>query len=641
MASKVLDKLLSIFRGLRAVLTGNYSYKGLPSESAHIRRLILQPGVSDDPLVGTLEVVSLNDAAHVYPFEAISYVWRSEKKDRTITIDGKTLAIPKRLHDALRQTRLKDHRRALWADAICIRQDDPEEKGRQVSLMGRIFKTSKCTLICLGSEPECENDARDVKELIGDVEEMIKDVARQSSDWDSFPYPQGTSSAAFLSDPRWSSWVKLVEQSWFERGWVVQEAALAPNAIIFWAGMEVEWMSFLRVHVWLENRAGEFITGPARAGKKIIPEYHWQKYTLRQHDEAKLFFREPQSGEFEPITTLEMLDHARVSDLTDHKDRIYAFMSFPTSDEVMAKVKMQPDYATSTSHLAVYRDFATRYLEEMKDLDLLSLVEYAVVESGEDANDCEAALSANCSVPSWVPRWHCGGFVQGFFNPTNRKINANSQTIDMDKENGTLGVQAIIIDEVKVVSNRLQDCGEPEENLQRVVSLWREVADIIMKPKGSPVPLEDRLQMCFDFLDTICYGKHWGDLTRWGDDVRELASRLVFEQPIGTDPNDHKISALAIERSRNRCFVLLSGGYCGIAPHLTLEGDVCAIISGTRYPFILRKVVDDRYKVVGVAYVPSKTRDESGFSCRLGQYDYCEDWTSEDRDLRIQKIVLC
>lgn len=101
----------------------------------------------NDLSVGHLEAVDLRDACYTYPYEAISYAWGPNLMDETITIDGKTTAIPQTLQRALRQTRYADRPRALWADSICINQTDYREKEHQVGMMGRIYETSNCTLI--------------------------------------------------------------------------------------------------------------------------------------------------------------------------------------------------------------------------------------------------------------------------------------------------------------------------------------------------------------------------------------------------------------------------------------------------------------------------------------------------------------
>lgn len=62
------------------------------------------------------------------------------------------MAITQNLHTSLLQTRLADRTRRLWADFICINQDDHKEKGHQVGIMSRIYSEVRKVLICLGPD---------------------------------------------------------------------------------------------------------------------------------------------------------------------------------------------------------------------------------------------------------------------------------------------------------------------------------------------------------------------------------------------------------------------------------------------------------------------------------------------------------
>ncbi|KAF3768866.1 heterokaryon incompatibility, partial [Cryphonectria parasitica EP155] len=83
-------------------------------------------------------------------FEAISYVWGTDLQDQCILVNNNFLTITRNLRGALEQVRLPDRPRVLWADSICIDQQNKREKGHQVGLMARIYSLSICTLICLG-----------------------------------------------------------------------------------------------------------------------------------------------------------------------------------------------------------------------------------------------------------------------------------------------------------------------------------------------------------------------------------------------------------------------------------------------------------------------------------------------------------
>ncbi|KAF0324640.1 hypothetical protein GQ607_008079 [Colletotrichum asianum] len=76
-------------------------------------------------------------------FEAISYVWGTHSRNEIVICDGKRLKITKNLRTALQRVRLPGGTRRLWADSICINQEDPNERGHQVALMGDIY--SKAT----------------------------------------------------------------------------------------------------------------------------------------------------------------------------------------------------------------------------------------------------------------------------------------------------------------------------------------------------------------------------------------------------------------------------------------------------------------------------------------------------------------
>lgn len=612
-----------------------YEYQPLPNGD-HIRRLILEPCESDhDPLVGRLEVIELAYADKLYPFEAISYVWGSDDENETITIGGKTLPITSNLADALRQTRRATEPRALWADSVCINQEDEEEKGQQVALMGRIYETSSCTLICLGPGhyQEDEEDARDVAALIDDVEGMMDQVFQDpdySWDWDSFPYAQRAD--PLVTDDRWKCWVGFVRQPWFFRGWVVQEAALGRECRVLWAGVDMEWLSVLRVYYWLSRRARPLMQG---FNNWVISLNHTNTYEYRRHKEAKTFRPDHEQDILKPLPTLEVLDNARHSEVTEPKDRIYAFMRVPTSDEAMGALRLQPDYRKSKSHLDVYREFAIKYLETTSNLDLLNFVEH---DENEDLD--------RSSFPSWIPRWDRRDGAVSFFDRTNRKItspnsDASDVTVTILDGGATLRLKAIILDSVKYVSKTIKE-KHGAEAVAEVVSLWREVV-----PQSTRYPGPHQTHLAMAFLNALRCGRYDGEWEEFLESQKAFAQLLQSDQPhvsmntITRDENAQRISTLAIDESKNRRFVVLGRGYYGIAPNVTRAGDVCAIIFGTRSPFILRKMISKtgHYKVVGPAYVQSKDCTAYDTPLRLGYDEYCEDW--RDWDLPTEDIFLC
>lgn len=616
-----------------------YQYQPLSSNS-HIRVLVLEPGQRHSPLKGRLETFDL--IAEECPFDAISYVWGSNVKDHTIAIDGGALLpITASLDAAFRQTRLEDEIRTVWADAICINQADYIEKGFQVALMGKVYQTSRRTLICLSTtDPQDKSHAHNLTTLIRDVDEMMDEVfkdARFSWDWDSFPWPQPDD--PLLDDPRWNSWMCLIQNPWFERGWVVQEAILGPDAVVFWAGEIMPFLTLLRTRAWFNER------GQIHSSLKLhpLPRIFMRLYALRLPNEYHTFWPPSDADRTDLLTTLDTLHRARILKLTEPKDRIYAFMAIPTSDKVMAKLHLSPDYSENTSHMDLYQDFAVKYLEETSNLDLLSFVEHDNgLDHGQDSR----------SLPSWAPRWDHGEGVEQMWFPPDSKVFGKDNMQDFAIVPGSspkLQVSGSVMDSIVRTSPILENDREASASVavERVLAVWRDIAADLAKYAG---PHRDRSSL--NFLQALCQTYYVGEWASWVEPLKACAQLLQSDIAMEaerstavTEDTNAQMVAHVTSISHNRRFVVLGRGYYGTAPSTALEGDVVAIIYGTRSPCILRKVAgegesDDKYQVVGSVILLSKTVDAaSGIPQRMRKTEGCDDW--EGWDLPTQTFTLC
>lgn len=394
----------------RRQIVASYKYEPLPTRE-HTRVLILEPGPDDDienPLVGSLRLLDLCDA-YSEPFEAISYVWGPPARTHVILVDGHPLPITASLRGALLQTRLPDRPRTLWADAICINQWDHNEKGHQVGAMGRIYRTSKRTLVCLGvQDPE---HAQKAAGLIEEVELMIQRVQRDtdfSGAVESFPYPAEKDTV--LHDPRWQlGWDVMISHPWFYRGWVVQEVSLGPDACVLWASVHIKWTFILRLNYWVLCRGYLAYHSQGREIALVLPYHHRCNFTRRHPEEAILFSKILQD---KPLSsTLVTLCAGRRFELSEPRDRIYAFMALETSDGIMADLQLDPDY--NRPYLEIYHEFAVKYINHTGDLEILSFIKHnkgslASVVSPDPPRCSDLFLpgfragtsSAPCGVPS-------------------------------------------------------------------------------------------------------------------------------------------------------------------------------------------------------------------------------------------------
>ncbi|KAF5239870.1 hypothetical protein FANTH_9812 [Fusarium anthophilum] len=94
-------------------------------------------------------------------FSAISYLWGEKGKTEAVTVNGVEQFVPPSLANALEYAPYhwanaypeRDSRSCrLWADALCINQDDDLEKGHQVQLMRFIYPAAEVVFSCLNVE---------------------------------------------------------------------------------------------------------------------------------------------------------------------------------------------------------------------------------------------------------------------------------------------------------------------------------------------------------------------------------------------------------------------------------------------------------------------------------------------------------
>ena len=75
------------------------------------------------------------------------YSWGSPKDVKEILLNGKRAFVRGNLWSALRQLRLMSSPRTLWIDALCINQNDVQERNHK---MHQIYSRAKNALVWLG-----------------------------------------------------------------------------------------------------------------------------------------------------------------------------------------------------------------------------------------------------------------------------------------------------------------------------------------------------------------------------------------------------------------------------------------------------------------------------------------------------------
>ena len=85
-------------------------------------------------------------------YEALSYNWGEAGNEQSITVNGYSIRILQNLWSFLQRIRQETTPRVIWVDALCISQEYKPEKGRQVAMIGDIFKAATRVLAWVGEQ---------------------------------------------------------------------------------------------------------------------------------------------------------------------------------------------------------------------------------------------------------------------------------------------------------------------------------------------------------------------------------------------------------------------------------------------------------------------------------------------------------
>lgn len=127
--------------------TTSIVYEPLIHGESQVRLLTLHPGQFDEDIRCSLHTASLTSKPQ---YEALSYVWGDAADTLPVIVGGHEKQVTTNLEAALRHLRWQEKPRILWIDAICINQDDIEERSAQVPMMGDVYRQATSVIVWLG-----------------------------------------------------------------------------------------------------------------------------------------------------------------------------------------------------------------------------------------------------------------------------------------------------------------------------------------------------------------------------------------------------------------------------------------------------------------------------------------------------------
>jgi hypothetical protein len=595
-----------------------YSHARLNSSRSEIRLFQLEAGHFGNDVEGRLRHYPLNACP---PYIALSYVWGDPKDKRPILLDGRSLFLTVNLFEALQHIRDENRPIMAWVDAICINQDDNDERSQQVQMMKVIFEAAECVIAWIGPSYNDSDIAM----------EYIAKFALPSANANELLHSAETSGPVVRN-----AVYDLFRRPYWERVWIVQELASACQARVRCGHQSVQLDDFHRFITELNKKA------------KTIANYMSVAKACRLLKLAKLY-QDQCPHEQRLVDLLWSTIDFRA---TDSRDKIYAILGIARERDRLAIV---PDYTNKNTFENLLRELVMHHVMTEGDFDILCY--FPTFRDEQNGNAC-----------SWVPdlTQHLNGLCPQSFNANG----ARRPAVYFSQDLKLLTVKGLYLDKVDSVIGpfnfRLFKGFSGDHHVPSVFSedatfnsMKRAALDALGHTYlGADAKLlhdifwdkilSDKVQLGQDRPENPCpcgYLELWEAISPIScnstpnvpDEISPKVRDTCGQKQLRCRVNDQDIDNVAhyfgpafhyppFLRLSNRCFFVTTSGMIGLGPTNLQKGDNVTIVFGCSLPIILREQ-GNYYGFVGPAYVHGAMNGE-----------YVEDLT--DNSAQIREFVL-
>lgn len=606
-----------------------FRYVPLGSQPGGFRLLTLLPGSPDTLLHCQLSNSNLTTRPI---YDALSYVWGkpSSPNDSTnvLVLDGHHFPATVNLVSALRHLRppVGEHPITLWVDAVCINQEDLNERSQQVSMMRDIYASAERVVIWIGEEGDGSNAVFDALPVIVGPDGQ-----------------HGTDRLSLMRECS-SFFISVADRRpWFSRTWILQELAMAkqdPLVVCGWKS--APWSLFIKGWVAIAREAFSEMglvreKGPKREGGASNSSGtggDFQMVALMKLDvlnELREEAMRTQGGE----SLRKLLMISRSSEATDPRDRIYGLLGMLKTDGLGTTIPV--DYHKPTA--AVYSDAMAHIFSQGEGPYFLSGVWLPGVSAAAPRINSLPPTVDQPNLPSWVPdfsRQMAGKATQTsgiHFHPP-AGIGASGAGADCNNgkrlgDERTLQVEGLfvdVIDQVISLGTSLDSCIEKLPALEAAVSEARQrpcqlnptIAPFIEQFKRKE-PLwrilisNKRLRSGYDPAPSS-----------YEDMYLSLLNRNAMKADPSNNNQQNEYELCLKQGIGKRSLFVSKSGFVGTCVAESCVGDTVAVVFGSPVPFILRLVPGSEkgrkaYSLVGGSYVGGTMSGE------MVDELYCED----------------
>ncbi|KAN0088998.1 HET domain containing protein [Hyaloscypha variabilis] len=566
-----------------------------------IRLVALFPGSGNDVIECDISAYSFQDLP---TYETLSYTW-GKGPSHPILCNGQYISITESLGSALRRLRNSTSVRLLWIDALCINQEDIQERNSQVQYMRDIYHGCRNVVVWLGESSRTSSTGFS---LVRDVA-----LAASSESGSSVQKPITTGELTLKglperSSPSWRALGAIFWREWFARIWIIRGVSVPQSVVVVCGADTCSWSDMTRAAKYISDHSLDAITD-------VDPKLVMKLSDFRMRDDPQ-----------RPL--LRLLSEARNSYATDARDKVYALLGLASDVDSLS---LLPDYSQDASE--VYTRMVKSWIQRDRNLDILSAVE---------DNRCRVRPG----LPSWVPDWDAHvptlpfSAHPGFtfmcaagdskatctFGPDNKVLNARGKIID------SLDSVGMIFDEFIPASGTISRGSSMRDGLSRIrTRQWHIMAHKLMSyPTGEnvesvfvqtligqvklePAISSDELRLCY-----YAWRQYFEVAHREHGMYIQVSHKELFTEDLARATYFMKEQQKA---AYGRRFFTTKNGYMGLSPYSSRIGDSIVILLGGRTPFILRRTRKGGYRFIGECYVHGMMNGEG-----LGQNAEMQDF---------------
>ncbi|OTB15315.1 hypothetical protein K445DRAFT_376250 [Daldinia sp. EC12] len=313
-------------------------------------------------------------------FVALSYVWGDPSIRRDIIVDGVPVSVTANLEGALRE--LRHHSRIqqgffIWVDALCINQEDLDERSAQVAKMKDIYQAAWHVVIWLGPD-EHRSDlatlALRYMSLHSEEEDVLDKLYKHVEFYVvRIPFMQWKHAHTSLRIRKavLNAIYHLLARPYWRRLWIIQEVVLGSrNSPVLCGSSSIllkDIFTALNVMKADGDALGQYVICAAKGAKKT--QQKWNFVAEDTYGISEKLWERPVA-----ITALKFFDidvsaaHngvydclllSREASATDERDRVYGILGLP---QIASSIRnLVPDYNRTAPE--TFTLFSKRLLE--------------------------------------------------------------------------------------------------------------------------------------------------------------------------------------------------------------------------------------------------------------------------------------